>query len=131
MPNNPDKVTTIANLHKKKVHMSGRVYCDTGIYFGATAENFNAYERVNTEVFGLKVYMNHTTGNMLVDNKTVLERIFQSWPGPQPILVHAEADMLEMAIGLAKKYQKRLHACHVSLGDEIRMIKIGCGPGHD
>ena len=47
----------------------------------------------------------------------------QTWPADRPIAVHAEGLSAAMAIGLARSYGRRLHLCHVSLADEMALIR--------
>jgi carbamoyl-phosphate synthase/aspartate carbamoyltransferase/dihydroorotase len=67
--------------------------------------------------------MEETTGDLLVTEQDDLESIFSNWSGKQPIPVHASGRTLQNAIALAKKYNKRLHACHVATEEGILKIK--------
>jgi dihydroorotase len=50
-------------------------------YMGATNENIEEIKKVDpTKVCGVKVFMGSSTGNMLVDNKETLSRIFAEVP---------------------------------------------------
>lgn len=135
MPNNPEPTVTSEALEKKIDLTQGvilneakdldpRIYCDVGFNFGATRESIRYFPKIIPQVFGLKVYMNHTTGPLLVEEQADRELIFKSWPGPLPIMVHAEGETVEAAIKLARKYQKRLHVCHVT-ADQIGPIEKG------
>jgi len=77
---------------------------------------------VENQVFGLKVYMNDTTGNLLIENLSKLQQIFQKWPREKPIIVHAEGKKLLTAISLARQYNKRLHVAHVATKEDIEII---------
>src|SRR3989344_3289105 len=122
MPNNnPPTVTPQALLGKEK-HASGRIWCDVGFNFGATAESSKYFKKVIKNVFGLKVYMNHTTGPLLVDKLNDRDLIFKSWTSELPIMVHAEGETVKVAIRLAQKYKKALHVCHVT-ADQIKVIE--------
>lgn len=130
MPNNPTPTVTPQALEEKIKLATGRIYADVGFYFGASKESIKYFPEVAGKVFGLKLYMNHTTGELLIEDETVLEEVFSAWTkdlpaGRQekPILVHAEAETLQKAIVLAKKFGNKLHICHVSLKEEIEMIK--------
>ncbi len=75
------------------------------------------------KVFGLKVYCNHTTGTLLIEEEKRLDNVFQAWQSEKPILVHAEQEKLELAINLAKKHIRRLHVCHITRKEEVEMVK--------
>lgn len=116
MPNNNPPTVTPSDLKEKIKRTRGRIYCDVGFNFGATAASTKFFSKVSHEVFGLKVYMNQTTGPLLIEKSKDCELIFKSWDSPLPIMVHAEGETVEVAIKLAKKYQKALHVCHVTAG---------------
>lgn len=123
MPNNPTPTVTPQALQEKIKLAEGRIYADVGFHFGATRDSIQYFDEVSDKVFGLKLYMNHTTGELLIEDEELLEKIFSAWTKEKPIMVHAEAETLAKAIRLAKKYGNKLHVCHVSLKAEVEMIK--------
>ncbi len=123
MPNNPEPTISSEALEKKISLAEGRVYCDVGFHFGATKESTQHFDSIRNKVFGLKVYMNHTTGTLLIEDKIILEDIFVHWPKDKILMVHAEGPTLKIAIQLAKKHGNKLHVCHISLAEEIEYIK--------
>lgn len=123
MPNNPIPTISEQALDQKIALTQGRIYSDIGFHFGATPTNFPFFKKVKNKVFGLKVYMNHTTGDLLMEDDTALENVFKNWIKDKPVLVHAEGETLKKAITLAKKFNQQLHICHVSLKQEIDLIK--------
>lgn len=83
MPNTKPQTTTLDLLEQKFEMASEKAYSNYSFYLGATNDNLNELRKVNSkEVCGVKVFMGSSTGNMLVDDKTVLQAIF------------AEVDML-------------------------------------
>lgn len=123
MPNNPEPTVSPDALDNKISLASGRIYCDVGFHFGANADSTQYFNQVKDKVFGLKVYMNHTTGTLLQEDPDVLDTIFSTWPDDKIIMVHAEDQTLKRAIGLARKHNNKLHVCHVSLASEISLIR--------
>lgn len=99
-----------------------RIYCDLGFHFGGAKDAVPFFEQVKNKVFGLKVYMNHTTGTLLIEDNFVLDLIFSKWPKEKPLMVHAETETLAKAIVLAKKHGNRLHVCHVARKIELELI---------
>ncbi|MDD5147553.1 MAG: amidohydrolase family protein [Candidatus Daviesbacteria bacterium] len=124
MPNNPVATITPQALQEKIDLAKGRVYADVGFHFGASPKSIQYFKEVADQVFGLKVYMNQTTGDLLMEDDQTLETVFSSWPHEKIIMVHAEGETLEKALALAKKFGNMLHVCHVSLKKEIEAIKI-------
>ena len=123
MPNNSEPTVSQEALQRKIRFAGSRIYCDVGFHFGGTRESSQYFEEVKNEVFGLKVYMNHTTGTLLVENPQDLQTIFARWPREKVIMVHAEGETLRTALDLAKKNRQKLHVCHVSQKQEIEMIR--------
>lgn len=123
MPNNPDSIVTPQLLQDKIDLAEGRISCDLGFHFGGALMATTYFNEIKEKVFALKVYMNHTTGNLLIEDDSELDVIFSKWPKEKLLMVHAEGETLEKAVSLAKKYGNKLHACHVSLKREIEYIK--------
>lgn len=134
MPNNAVPITTAELLDEKISIAEKKIVCDTGFHFGSLGDNFDEFKKVQDKVFGLKVYLNVTTGNFLVDER-VFEKICQNWPVNKPILVHAEEDVLEGILKIAQENNQRIHICHISSKKELGIIlkakenysKITCG----
>lgn len=124
MPNNPTPTITIERLDEK-VELSKKALCDIGFHFGTNGKNLDQLPlaAARPEVYGLKIYCNHTTGEMLIEDEGLLEGVFGAWPVGKPILVHAEGEQLAMAIRLAKKHGQRLHVCHITQASEVAMVR--------
>ncbi|OGD90251.1 hypothetical protein A3D07_04205 [Candidatus Curtissbacteria bacterium RIFCSPHIGHO2_02_FULL_42_15] len=114
MPNNAPSTTTPQALDDKIVRAKGRIWCDLGFNFGAARESAKYFKNIYKKAFGLKVYMNQTTGPLLIDKFADQDLVFKSWSGKLPIMVHAQDETVEIAIKLAKKYKKRIHVCHTT-----------------
>lgn len=131
MPNNPIPTVSEEALEEKINLAKGRIYCDVGFNFGATPTNSQYFETVKNKVFAIKVYMNHTTGDLLMEDQKALEDVFSKWPKGKVVMVHAEGDTLQKAITLAKKFNQKLHVCHVSSKFQIELIKKAKNEGLD
>lgn len=123
MPNNPEPIVTPKSLENKTNLAEGRIYSDVGFHFGATPQSTSHFSAISKQIFGLKVYMNHTTGPLLVEDTNALEKIFEAWPKDKVLMVHAEGPTLKKAIDLAKKFGNRLHVCHVAQKMELQIIQ--------
>ena len=123
MPNNLIPTINPGALQQKVDLATGRIYCDVGFHFGATASGVEHFEQVVDQVYGLKVYMNHTTGTLLMENPAELQAVFARWPGQRPIVVHAEGEALATAIALARLNNKRLHVAHVATEEDVEMVR--------
>jgi carbamoyl-phosphate synthase/aspartate carbamoyltransferase/dihydroorotase len=124
MPNNPGAPTiTPAALADKAARAAAGACCDVGFHYGATPANTATFAAVVDEVFGLKLYLDHTTGTLLVDRLDSTAAILAAWPADKPLLVHAEERTVAAVLGIIALQPRRVHFCHVSLGSEIRLIR--------
>lgn len=124
MPNNPIPTISSSALQKKEKIASQKAVCDFGLIFGASqTDNTNEFKKIIPKVCALKVYMDQTTGTLLIEKLALLEKIFQKWESDKPIMVHAEDATLVKALSLAYIYKRRIHFCHVSLKEEVELIK--------
>lgn len=121
MPNTiPVTVTEKALMDKKDV-MVGRSYVDYGFHFGGSKkDNSEEIKKVLDKVASTKIFLNMSTGDMLIENEKVVENIFRE---SKIISVHAEEGMVEKAIEFCKKYDKELYLCHLSKASEIELLK--------
>ena len=79
MPNTNPQTTTIEALGDKFKTASETSFANYSFMFGGTNDNLDEILKVNPkEVAGLKLFLGSSTGNMLVDNPNVLEKIFSS-----------------------------------------------------
>ena len=89
MPNTvPNTLTSQALLEKKQL-AAGRVAANYAFYLGASNDNLEAIKALNPkDACGVKVFMGASTGNMLVDDPEILEKIFKH--APTLIAAHCE-----------------------------------------
>lgn len=125
MPNNPLPTATPERLAEKIILSDQKAFCDLGFHYGTNGRNLSTFPLVwdNPRVFGLKVYCNQTTGELLIEDQKLLEEIWKTWESEKPILLHAEGAQLAFAIELAKKYQRKIHECHISTASEVELVR--------
>ena len=79
MPNTNPQTTTIEKLEDKFEIASKTSFVNYSFMFGGTNDNLEEILKVDSKnVAGLKLFLGSSTGNMLVDNPEVLEKIFSS-----------------------------------------------------
>lgn len=101
MPNTVPQATTLEELNKKYKRASECSLANYSFFMGGTNNNLDEIKKVDfKEVCGLKLFMGSSTGDMLVDNKETLEKIFSSVD--TLIATHCEYDPL------VKENQKRI-----------------------
>ena len=121
MPNTIPVTVTEKALMDKKNMMVGRSYVDYGFHFGGSKkDNSEEIKKVLDKVASTKIFLNMSTGDMLIENEKVVENIFRE---SKIISVHAEEGMVEKAIEFCKKYDKELYLCHLSKASEIELLK--------
>lgn len=79
MPNTVPQATTQELLADKFEIASKTSYANYSFMFGGTNDNLEELLKTNPkDVAGIKLFLGSSTGNMLVDNEEVLEKIFSS-----------------------------------------------------
>ena len=89
MPNTIPQTVTIAAVKDKQTRAAEVSVANYAFFIGATNDNIDellAYDC--SEVPGVKLFLGSSTGNMLVDNEKMLDRIFSEVPAL--IAVHSE-----------------------------------------
>ena len=121
MPNTIPNTITKENLLAKKNLMIGKSYVDYGFHFGGSkADNSDDIKNIINDAASTKIFFNASTGNMLVEDNKILEKLFES---SKIVTVHAEDRMVDKAIEIAKKTKTPLYLCHISLESEIDSLK--------
>lgn len=112
MPNTVPNTTTKEILDAKESNSKNRSYVDYGFHFGGSKlDNSEEIRKVRDRVASTKIFLNMSTGDMLVEEEKVLENLFKE---SKIISVHAEEEMVDKAIDLARKFRKPLYLCHLS-----------------
>ena len=122
MPNTVPTTTTAAALKDKKSKAYEKSIVNFGFHFGGSRnDNIEEIKKVISEKEGktVKIFMNVTTGEMLIENDEILKKIFQN---SNLVLVHAENEMIDKAIKLNKEYGKGLYICHIP--SKMELIKV-------
>lgn len=89
MPNTVPQATTQELLEDKFITASKDSYINYSFMFGGTNDNLEELLKTDPKkVAGIKLFLGSSTGNMLVDNPDVLEKIFSSTK--MVISVHCE-----------------------------------------
>lgn len=89
MPNTMPQTTSLEALEQKYALAAEKSRINYAFHFGATNDNAALMAQLDsTRVPAVKVFMGSSTGNMLVDDRSALHRLFASCP--LPILAHCE-----------------------------------------
>ncbi len=113
MPNTNPQTTNFDELGNKFAIAAKESHANYSFMFGGTNDNLELIKRIDPkEVAGLKLFLGSSTGNMLVDDKKVLEAIFKE--SPVIISTHCEDEATVQAN--LDRYKKEY-------GDDIPMGK--------
>ena len=89
MPNTVPQTTTLEALEEKFALAARKSHVNYSFFFGATNDNVELFPQLDAHrIPGIKLFMGSSTGNMLVDRREALEKIFAS--STLPIMTHCE-----------------------------------------
>jgi len=103
MPNCVPQTTTLEALEEKFELAAQKSHVNYSFFFGATNDNIELFSQLDPHrIPGIKLFMGSSTGNMLVDRREALEKIFAS--AQMPIMVHCEdTDIINRNMAEAKR----------------------------
>jgi dihydroorotase-like cyclic amidohydrolase len=123
MPNTKPPIFDEASLDDVLTTARAKARCDYAQYLGAGPENAAEVARIAPKAAALKMYLDSTFGQLRLDDMTLWLEHFRSWPGETPIVVHAESRSMAAAIWMAQLFDQPIHIAHISLREEILLIK--------
>lgn len=122
MPNTVPPTVTEEDLLDKIRRAQKNALVHFGFHFGASRDDNSADIRrvtVNGSARSVKVFLNESTGCMMIEDKTLLERVFQAGA---LVFVHAENDTIDTAVRLNARFGSGLYICHISSEKEMRSV---------
>ena len=122
MPNTQPPTVTAQALTEKIAQAARVSAVNFGFHFGASKNNnIDEIRRVigSGQARSTKVFMNVSTGLMLIEDTALLAEIFKVGG---LVFVHAEAEMIDKAIELNARYGNGLYICHISSEEEMRTV---------
>jgi len=118
MPNTLPSTTNLQRLDEKR-KFAKRSLVNYGFHFGSTDDNIGEIEKA-TNVASVKVYMDYTTGDLILDKESALKKIFSS---NKTISIHGEDENILKAVRLIHTGSNNLHICHVSSKKELEFAR--------
>ena len=135
MPNTVPQATT-QNLLEDKFKIAAKdSYANYSFMFGGTNDNLEELLKTDPKkVAGIKLFLGSSTGNMLVDNEAVLEKIFSSTKMIISVHCENEATIKKNTKEFTKKYGDNIpvkyhpsirseEACYLSSSKAIELAK--------
>jgi dihydroorotase-like cyclic amidohydrolase len=123
MPNTRPPVTDRASLQLSLSAAQAKARCDYAQYLGAGPDNLEQLSELGPSTAGLKMYLDQTYGPLRLDDMALWMEHFKRWPKRLPMVAHAEARSMAAVILMAAIYDRPIHIAHVSLRQEILLIK--------
>jgi dihydroorotase-like cyclic amidohydrolase len=123
MPNTRPPVTDASTLNLALEAARRKARCDYAQYLGAGPDNVELLPPLAGQAAGLKMYLDQTYGPLRLDDMSLWMAHFKRWPGHLPIVAHAEGRSLAAVILVAALFDRPLHLAHVSLRQEILLIR--------
>lgn len=154
MPNTNPPTLTCAALEQKREIANAKSCVNFGFYMGLAKDNLDEIARAKNLV-GVKVYMGSTTGNLLIEDLNIIEKLFAM---NKFMIVHAEDESIIRAntaeyadstdpsvhslirapeaareaaktiLHLAKKCNGQVHITHVSTAGEVEQLRKFASP---
>lgn len=119
MPNNKPPTIKIKDLNKKRAIAKRKSLVNYGFHFGCSDNNINEIKKLNN-VASVKIYLNETTGNLIVNKSTTIAKVLNN---AKFVTVHAEDSSLKKIVLIAKKLRKKFYMCHISSKRELKYIR--------
>jgi carbamoyl-phosphate synthase/aspartate carbamoyltransferase/dihydroorotase len=69
------------------------------------------------------MYLDNTFGELRLDDMTLWQKHFQNWPRDLPIVAHSESHSMAAVILMAAIFDRPVHIAHISLKEEVLLIK--------
>ena len=151
MPNTNPPAISLHKLEEKYSIASKSSLANYSFFMGTSNDNLEEIKRVNPKnICGVKIFMGSSTGDMLVDNERSLSNVFEH--SPTLIATHCEVESIikankerykeehnpafhpiirsreaciessKLAIGLAHRFNSRLHILHISTAEEVELF---------
>ncbi len=123
MPNTKPPIFDAQTLQVALDAARQKARCDYAQYVGAGPDNADEVAALAHQAAALKMYLDITFGQLRLDDMTLWQPHFQKYPKDYPIVVHSEGRSMAAAILFAALYDRPLHIAHISLREEVLLIK--------
>jgi len=125
MPNTKPPIFDEATLNLALDAAKQKARCDYAQFLGAGPDNadWGRHPGLPLRAAGLKMYLDSTFGELRLDDMTLWGPHFEKYPKDFPIVLHSESRTMAAGILFAAIYDRPVHIAHVSLKEEILLIK--------
>lgn len=123
MPNTKPPIFDASTLDLALDAARQKARCDYAQFLGAGPDNAESVAALAPKAAGLKMYLDSTFGELRLNDMTLWMPHFQKFPKDYPIVLHAESRTMAAGILFAAIHNRPVHIAHVSLKEEILLIK--------
>lgn len=123
MPNTQPPVTDSGTLKIALTAAKNKARCDYAQFLGAGSDNISSMKLIASQSAGLKMYLDQTYGPLRLDDMALWMEHFKNWPNSLPIVAHSEGRTMAAIILMAAIFDRPVHIAHVSLREEILLIR--------
>jgi carbamoyl-phosphate synthase/aspartate carbamoyltransferase/dihydroorotase len=123
MPNTKPPIFDAATLDLALEAARSKARCDYAQFLGAGPDNADVAASLAPRSAGLKMYLDSTFGELRLDSMTIWQEHFKTWPKHLPIVAHSESRSMAAVILMAAIYDRPVHIAHISLKEEVLLIK--------
>ena len=125
MPNTKPPIFDTGTLDLALKAARSKARCDYAQYLGAGPDNteWGRHSGLPLQAAGLKMYLDSTFGQLRLDDMTLWQKHFLHWPKDMPIVAHSESRSMAAVILMAAIYDRPVHIAHISLKEEVLLIK--------
>ncbi len=125
MPNTKPPIFDASTLDLALVAAKQKARCDYAQFLDAGLDNadWSRHKALPLRAAGLKMYLDQTFGELRLDSMIIWQEHFKTWPKHLPIVAHAESRSMAAVILMAAIYDRPVHIAHISLKEEILLIK--------
>src|SRR5512147_3302703 len=123
MPNTKPPIFDAETLEMALTAARSKARCDYAQYVGAGPDNAAQAAALAGRAAALKMYLDMTFGQLRLDDMTLWQPHFQQYPKRYPIVAHSESRSMAAAILFAALYDRPVHIAHISLKEEVLLIR--------
>jgi carbamoyl-phosphate synthase/aspartate carbamoyltransferase/dihydroorotase len=123
MPNTKPPIFDASTLDLALNAAKQKARCDYGQYVGAGPDNAAILPSLASKAAGLKMYLDSTFGELRLDDMTLWMPHFQNFPKEYPVVLHSESRTMAAGILFAAIFDRPVHIAHISLKEEVLLIK--------
>ncbi len=123
MPNTKPPIFDAATLDLALGAAKQKARCDYAQFVGAGPNNADILPALASKSAGLKMYLDSTFGELRLNDMTLWMPHFAKFPKDYPLVLHSESRTMAAGILFAAIYDRPVHIAHISLREEILLIR--------